>query len=674
MPDVYAGVAPGAFAGVSSFAVKVGSIPGAEDVSADHQCIAWCNQVVVAAAEGFLDVAAAAAAAAAAVSHWTVTASSAPHSQSGATESVEGNVPSSARISAVSETRTGSEAGAETAVAREQSRIVVDAAARRDIMAARLLLPQHNGGNNSGEDQSDDDDDDGGGKSALDSFVSTAARHTLTWTPSMVPAMAAHAAMALCVIASDGMCSKCNVGGAGGGGVMRLVSELLTKLSWWVAFIGLVATAGLGAVPWLAPPPVGGVMHGASDAHDVLENYAALCAVYVCSVASLALEGLAVEQVLKLWSGSGDGSGGGGGSSDDGRVGGDCGSSDGGDSRGGGAGLGGRRGGDRRGDGEGEREKWTYRRQYTYSPLPLGERRWLIFAAAVTTAAACVVQPPLGLAIGLLARCWAAARAGAVVRLAVGGEGGHLDGDRDEGKAQHRAQRVVGPATAAAVCHWTAADSSSRRSQSQAAAAALLQLLLALQTAALIAPSAVAVIQVIVESRGARWVTCDSLEDVALALATALPALLPLIAPRHQTRPGAETSDAALRPGSRENKGVGGTSSEEAGSGRPNRCAGADPDPGVSCSVSGGVLFGASGSVTGSRAGVGVGDGGNFAEKVAYGLAAAVAAAAVAPGRAHLAQHAAAIASSGPVAVRLLLGGVEQTHRQLRRTKRGKLA
>ena len=45
--------------GVSSFASDVGSVPGAEGVSADHQCIVWCNQVVRATAEGFLDVAAA---------------------------------------------------------------------------------------------------------------------------------------------------------------------------------------------------------------------------------------------------------------------------------------------------------------------------------------------------------------------------------------------------------------------------------------------------------------------------------------------------------------------------------------------------------------------------------------------------------------------------------------
>jgi hypothetical protein len=53
-------------------------------------------------------------------------------------------------------------------------------------------------------------------------------------------------------------------------------------------------------------------------------------------------------------------------------------------------------------------------------------------AAAAATAAACVAQPPLGLALGLLARCWAVARSGSAggqvhYEQTVRGGGGDLD-------------------------------------------------------------------------------------------------------------------------------------------------------------------------------------------------------------------------------------------------------
>ena len=41
----------------ASLSVGVGDVPGARGVSADHQCIAWCNQLVRAAANALLDVA-----------------------------------------------------------------------------------------------------------------------------------------------------------------------------------------------------------------------------------------------------------------------------------------------------------------------------------------------------------------------------------------------------------------------------------------------------------------------------------------------------------------------------------------------------------------------------------------------------------------------------------------
>ena len=41
----------------ASLSVGVGDVPGARGVSADHQCIAWCNQLVRAAANALLDIA-----------------------------------------------------------------------------------------------------------------------------------------------------------------------------------------------------------------------------------------------------------------------------------------------------------------------------------------------------------------------------------------------------------------------------------------------------------------------------------------------------------------------------------------------------------------------------------------------------------------------------------------
>jgi hypothetical protein len=66
---------------------------------------------------------------------------------------------------------------------------------------------------------------------------------------------------------------------------MRLVLGLLTRFTWWFAFVGLAAVAGLGVVPRLAPPPVGGVPHDVHNVYDLLGNYAALLAVYACAAA-----------------------------------------------------------------------------------------------------------------------------------------------------------------------------------------------------------------------------------------------------------------------------------------------------------------------------------------------------------------------------------------------------
>lgn len=195
----------------------------------------------------------------------------------------------------------------------------------------------------------------------------------------------------------------------------------------------------------------------------------------------------------------------------------------------------------------------------------------MVLAATSTTAVACVVQPPLGLAIGLLARCWSAAEGASAAATAKGA-------------------RAVPEAELAA-------------------AAALLQFLLSLQSTALMVPSAVAVIQVMVESRGTRWVTFGSLEDVVLALATALPALVPPLSTRR--RPAAAGARAGWRTAS-------------------------------DC-----LPISAAGDARDSHAAV--------LSAMAYGVAAATLAVAAAPGRVHLAQHAAAIASCGPVLAKLIL-------------------
>ena len=389
----------------------------------------WCNQVVRAAAEGFLDVATAAL---------------------------------KSKKAAATGTGTGTgEVG------------VIDAAARRDIMAARLSSPK----------QRRDAEDDGGGgggggsgggkgggstTSAVEyhsSFVSLMATLALAWTPSMVPTMAAHAAAALCIIslsssnsnAARGVIGGGGIGGGdiggggigGGEGVMRIALGLLTRWLWWFVFIGVVAIAGLGAAPRLVPPPVGGIPHDVVSAYDLAAHYAAAFAVFACSAASLALEGLAIGWLLRRMADlSGVGGGGGGGS---------------------------RGGGKERSETEMRcsSSNHTERSHNLKEPITLGggrrRRGGRVALLVAVTAAVCVVQPPLGVAIGVLARSWAAARWAAYEE---GGPG---------------CRRIT-------VCGYEESSAGS--------AAALLRLLLSLQSAAMIAPSAVAVIQVLVESRG----------------------------------------------------------------------------------------------------------------------------------------------------------------------------
>lgn len=410
---------------VSSIAVDVGSIPGAEGVSTDHQCIVWCNQVVKAGAEGLLDVA----------------------------EAAEG----ARRLGAA---RSQSETEGETA-----PRGPLTAAARLRIMAARLSPPGR----------------DLGAGAPRGGFP--LARHALTWMPSMVPAMVAHACAALAVVTRDRSSGSGCCVGVGGGCAASVSWGLLARVVWWATFVGVAAVSGgLGAAPWLVPTSVGGVTS------ERIGDLTALCAVFVSSAASLALEGLALEWVTARARG----------------------------------------GAERYGGGEGAGQS------------PWVTRPGLAFAATAATAAACAWQPALGLVIGSLVRLGSA---------------------------------VGNPAAAGAPT-------------------ATLHALLSLQAATMLAPSGVAAARVLVESRGTRWVGSGGVEDVALALASTLPALLPA---------GFSRGEGA----------------------RPAEAGGKRVD--------------------------GVTRGGERIEAVAYWMAAVTAAAAAVPGRAYLAQHAAAVASTGPL-------------------------
>jgi hypothetical protein len=197
-------------------------VPGAEGVSADHQCIAWCNQLVRAAVEALV-----------VRCRLTVSQPVLKPPMVGALETIIICKLLSTFAFSFNLRRYTLLDVAEAAAATEHEHnnggIILDAAARRNVMAARLLPPLKNPpevGSASGS---------GGGGWSKRVFghdvTMAAARLALEWTPSVVPAMAAHAAVVLIlVLATSATAGGAAAAAAASGGEWSRAQEIMLAM------------------------------------------------------------------------------------------------------------------------------------------------------------------------------------------------------------------------------------------------------------------------------------------------------------------------------------------------------------------------------------------------------------------------------------------------------------